>query len=143
MINILINENKTVYIFRHSYEDLDICFNIKNFFHNSTHVILITDNLNCIELENLIKQFDFIIASRYHSIIHAYKNEIPAFVIGWADKYKELLENFDQLPYLLDIREEINTDKSEKVLRYLIKNFKDDKKKIALKMTKIAKLEFV
>lgn len=100
---------KIVYILRHSFEDLKICENLKNMFLYDENVILIPDDLNVFELENVIKNFDLVIASRYHSIVHAYKNGIPALVIGWADKYNELLKDFNQLEYLFDVRNRLDT----------------------------------
>ena len=79
---------------------------------NNSNVILLQDEFNTIELEHIIKQFDFIITSRYHSIIHAYNNITPAIVIGWADKYVELLEFFNQLDYFIDCT---NLDKNIKI----------------------------
>ena len=59
---------------------------------------------NAIELEQIIEQFEFIIGSRYHSVIHAYKHAVPAVVIGWAVKYEELLQRFEQSTYHFDCR---------------------------------------
>jgi colanic acid/amylovoran biosynthesis protein len=95
---------------------------------------LIQDDLSAIELENIIRQFNFVIASRYHSIIHSYKNGIPALVIGWATKYFELLENFNQLDYFFDIRKSIDINKINNKLDNLIQNYKYEKEKIADKM---------
>jgi len=113
LINKLIGAQKTVYILRHSYEDLGVCKEIKSLFPHNESVKLIPDDLNAIELESIIKQFDLIIASRYHSIIHAYKNGVPAVVIGWATKYFELLDDFGQLDYFFDCRNNIRIDEIE------------------------------
>jgi len=134
LINRLIEVKKTVYILRYSQEDLEVCEKIKNLFAENKSVKLIFDDLNAIELENIIKQFHFVIVSRYHSLIHSYKNGIPALVIGWATKYSELLENFNQLNYLFDVRNEIDTNKAGSKLYNLIQNYKLEKEKIANKM---------
>jgi colanic acid/amylovoran biosynthesis protein len=139
IIKKLINAKKSVYILRHSYEDLVVCEKIKKFFSNNKNVILISDDLNAIELENIIKQFDFVIASRYHSIIHSYKNEVPALVIGWATKYFELLKDFDQLDYFFDCRNNINIGEIDNKLDNMIKNYKNEKKKILHKMNSMQK----
>lgn len=134
LINRLIEAKKTVYILRYSQEDLGVCEKIKNLFAEDKSVKLIPDDLNAIELEKIIKQFLFVIVSRYHSLIHSYKNGIPALVIGWATKYSELLENFNQLDYLFDVRNEIDTNKAGSKLYNLIQNYKLEKEKIAHKM---------
>jgi coenzyme F420-reducing hydrogenase beta subunit/polysaccharide pyruvyl transferase WcaK-like protein len=134
VISKLIDAKKTVYILRHSYDDLIVCDEIKRFFQNNKNVKLITDDLNAIELENIIKQFDFVIASRYHSIIHAYKNGIPALVIGWATKYFELLKDFDQLDYFFDCRNDTNINEINNRLDKMIRNCKYEREIISDKM---------
>ncbi len=139
LINRLIDAEKTVCILRHSYEDLEICEKIKNCFPETKSVRLIPDDLNAIELENIIKQFDFIIASRYHSIVHSYKNGVPALVIGWATKYFELLKNFDQLDYFFDCRNGMNIDEIDDKINKLVQNYKYEKKKIIYKINSMQK----
>ena len=70
LVNILIGANKTVYILRHSFEDLKICEEIERSFFDNKNVKVIYDDLNIFELEYVIKQFDFLITSRYHSIVY-------------------------------------------------------------------------
>ena len=108
MISKLLSEGHTVYIFRHSFEDLDLCKGIKSLFEDNEKVILFEDDLNAIELEHVIDQCQFLIASRYHSIVHSYKNHVPVIAIGWAIKYKELLDEFDQVDYFFDCRAGLN-----------------------------------
>ena len=134
LIKRLLDANKTIYLLRHSYNDLGICEKIKSLFSDNKSVRLISDDLNAIELENIIKQFDFVITSRYHSIIHAYKNGTPALVIGWANKYFELLKSFNQLDYFFDVRDKMNVDEMVSSLDKLIQNFKYEKEKIINKM---------
>ena len=122
LIGNLLNAGRTVYVVRHSHEDLGICTDIKNRFPDNNDVILISRDLNAIELENIIKQFDFIIASRYHSIVQAYGNAIPALVIGWSSKYHELLKDFRQLDYYFDCRNPIDTTEISNNLENLVNN---------------------
>ena len=139
IIKKLINAKKSVYILRHSYEDLVICEKIKKFFSNNKNVILISDDLNAIELESIIKQFDFVIASRYHSIVHSYKNGVPALVIGWAIKYFELLKDFDQLDYFFDCRNNISISEIDNKIDNMIKNYSNEKNKILYKINSMQK----
>jgi colanic acid/amylovoran biosynthesis protein len=135
----LINAKKTVYILRHSYEDLVICREIKKFFQSNENVILISDDLNAIELESIIKQFDFVIASRYHSIVHSYKNGVPALIIGWATKYFELSKDFDQVDYFFDCRNNMSIGEIDNKLDNMIKNYSNEKNKILYKINSIQK----
>ena len=54
-----------------------------------------------------MKQFQYLVASRFHSIVHAFKNGIPCIALGWATKYHDLLNLFDQGQYILDVRNDI------------------------------------
>lgn len=134
LINKLIDNGKTVYVLKHSLEDSGICKKIKSLFPDNTEIKLINDDLNAIEIESVIKQFDFIISSRYHSIIFAYKNGIPALVIGWATKYFELLQNFDQLEYFFDIRNNMYVDELNTKLNRLLFTFKCESENIINKL---------
>ncbi|MFP4185624.1 MAG: Coenzyme F420 hydrogenase/dehydrogenase, beta subunit C-terminal domain [Thermoplasmata archaeon] len=127
MIEDLLEMDKIVFITRHSHEDFHICKRIKKLFSSSEYVRFISDDLNALELENIISRCDFIIGSRYHSIIHAYKNTVPALVLGWATKYRELLQDFAQVKYHVDIREEIKEEKIREKLRELSGNYKEEK----------------
>ena len=103
IITSLLKDGKTIFIVRHSDADLPVCEKIKEYFKNEEKVVLCKELLNNKEFSLFIKKFKFLIASRYHSIVHAYKMCIPCLVIGWADKYVELLDSFDQLDYFTHI----------------------------------------
>lgn len=141
VINRLVYAKKNVYVVRHSYEDLEICEKIKSFFPDNKNVKLISDDLNALELENVIRQFDFVIASRYHSIVHAYRNGVPALVIGWATKYFELLESFDQLDYFFDVRKGTDIEKISNKLDEMIINYEYEREKITNRIAYIKNKE--
>lgn len=133
--------DKEVYLLWHSEPDIQICEDLANKLSDDVNTSLISKNLNSIELENIIKKFDFIIASRYHSIIQAYRNNIPCIVISWANKYYELLEKFNQLDYLFSIEDDIKIKELMKSIDYLISNIHLEKKKINKTRMKIKKLK--
>lgn len=137
MVRILIDSGTTVYILRHSEEDLKICRSIKSFFQNDAQVKLIQNDLNAIELENVLGRFDFVIASRYHSIIHSYKKGVPAIVLGWAQKYSDLVREFDQADYYFDCRNKIDIDDLNAKLNKMVKNWAHEKEKIVCKVNSI------
>lgn len=103
-INHLKSLGKRIYLIRHSREDLKACLLIKENFKNDKNVLVIEDDLRPIEFESLIKQFDFAIASRFHSVVHAYKMGIPCIILGWAIKYVELAKLFNQEKFVFDVR---------------------------------------
>lgn len=102
IIEKLLKENRPIYIFRHSSEDLPICKQIKELFPQK-EVVLLDQNFSCIEYDELIRNFDFIICSRFHGIVHAYRNYVPSILLGWAIKYQELAQNVGQENYAFDI----------------------------------------
>ncbi len=110
-INRLLELGKNIYIVRHSFEDIEACEAIKSEFPNKKEVVLLTDEYSCLEYDNLVKSFDYIIASRYHSIVHAYREGVPCIALGWATKYHELLDRFNQSDYIFDVREGIEFEK--------------------------------
>jgi colanic acid/amylovoran biosynthesis protein len=136
-LNELLSEDRTVYIFRHSEEDADICRKISKKFEGEENVILLDDDLNAIELERIISQLDFLIASRYHSIIHAYKNSVPVIAIGWAVKYRELLNEFQQSKYFFEGREEINDSEFVRVVSEMVKECESESDTIEQKLLEI------
>ncbi|MFC6905802.1 polysaccharide pyruvyl transferase family protein [Halalkalicoccus tibetensis] len=137
VIEMLLKENQTIYLLRHSVEDLDLCENIKKRFSDEDHVVLIGEELNAIELEYIIDQFDFMIGSRYHSLIHAYKNATPVLAIGWATKYQELLSEFEQSQYFFEGRNEVNTEDFLKSVSEMVNNYERESISIGKKRNKI------
>lgn len=111
----------TVYVLSHSSADASLCRELKNQFEDNERVVCLDREFSCIEFNELVKKFGFIIASRFHSVVHSYKNTVPCVVIGWSNKYTELLSNFKQDKYMFDIRSSI----SEKALAEAIDNLID------------------
>lgn len=103
-----------IYLVCHANDDMQIAYEIKQQFTSDPHVIVVGQILSCFQYQVLASKFDFVVASRYHSIVHAYKAQTPAIAIGWAVKYKELLSALRQNHYLLNI-----TDTSEKVCQVI------------------------
>ncbi len=135
IIQYLLANRKKIYLLIHSVEDKIICQRIKKKFTKEEDVIIFEEEFECFELEEMLNQFDYIIASRYHSIVHAYRESTPAIVISWAEKYYELLKHFDQEEYLFDIRNTINSQDIISSIKKLNKTFKKDAGKINKKLT--------
>lgn len=137
IINQLLSNKKIIYLIRHSKEDIEACKSIKKLFEENNNVILMEDEFNCFDFENLLNKFDFLIASRYHSIVQAYKNKIPCLVLGWAEKYHELLKTFNQDKYIFDVRENIDKNAIKYSLNELINNFNIESKIIGEILKKV------
>lgn len=103
----LLERGFNIYLMMHDNSDLGVIRAVKERHKEEERVILVENDFSCIEYNELIKKFQFIVASRYHSIVHAYRNATPAIVLGWADKYAALLEAVGQSNYNLDLRREV------------------------------------
>lgn len=123
IVNKLISNGKNVYLLRHAVEDIEACVAIKNKFLENEKVRLITDEFSCIEYDQLVGQFDFLIASRFHSIVHAYKRGVPCIAIGWATKYNELLCTFNQGKYIFDVGKNVDTNTVLQAIDDMTENF--------------------
>ena len=95
---------KKVCVLTHSAEDIDICRSLEKALGDDAQGIrFIYNDLSCFEYDALCRKFDFIVSSRYHSIIHAYRNSVPVIALAWAEKYRALATLFGQEKYVLDI----------------------------------------
>jgi colanic acid/amylovoran biosynthesis protein len=129
--------NKNIYIFRHS-NDLMVCKKIYREFEHDERVHLIKDEFECTEYSEFVKQFEFIVASRFHSIIHAYKEGIPAIIFGWAIKYQELARLFEQTEYVFDItKKNLNPEQIIKALDNMNTHNKEERLKLIRKIKKL------
>lgn len=127
---------KTVYLVRHSQEDLDVCHMIFDGLQDRQGVFLLEDDFDCIQFNGIVQQMDYIIGSRYHGIVHSFKNSVPAIVLGWATKYMELLSMFGQERFLFDVRGEIDKDALLNAVDDMEDNWQKEKKIIAAQLGK-------
>ncbi len=103
VIERLVEKGKKIYIFRHSNNDKDVCEEIYSDFSDNADVNLIDRDFSCLEYDAFVRKFDFIVCSRYHGTVHAYRNRIPCLILGWAIKYRELACHLGQEKYTFDI----------------------------------------
>lgn len=132
---------KKIYIFRHS-NDLEVCKKIYSMVSDNPNVFILENDFNCLEYSEFVKQFEYIIASRYHAIIHAYKKNVPAIILGWAIKYTELAKLFQQEEYVFDITDNQyspNLESIFKVIDYMNAHSKEEREKIIDNMKKVRK----
>lgn len=140
IISELLQQNKKIYILAHSKQDKEICRIIADMFTSNAHVYLLTNDFTCLEYDDLVKKFEFIVCSRYHGIVHAYRNYIPCVTLGWAVKYKELAECVGQLDYEFDITQEDCTKENIiEAIRKLIKRLPYEKAVLKQKVEEIQK----
>lgn len=136
-IDTALEHGRKVYLLRHSQNDKQVCQDIKNMFKDNDAVILLDRDISSLEFDNLVEKLDFVIGSRFHSIVHSYKNHVPCIAIGWATKYHELLKLFNQYDYIFDVREELDKDKLNAAVKKLLKNYKEESHVIAEKLVEV------
>lgn len=103
IIEKLLEAKKEIYVFCFSSSDLEVCRKIVAMFNYNDSIHLIEQEFDCIEYDFIVRYFDFIICSRYHGCVHAYRNHIPGLVIGSTIRYKELAKLMNQEKYHVDI----------------------------------------
>lgn len=103
IISFLLKEGKLVYLFRHSEEDIAPCTWLKMLFAEDGRVVLWENDFSCFEYDAVCRQFDFLIVGRFHGIVHAYRNNVPCLLMGWAVKYRELAQLMYQSRYIFDL----------------------------------------
>jgi colanic acid/amylovoran biosynthesis protein len=101
-------------------------------------VHLLQNNFSCLEYDAFVKEFEFIICSRFHGIVHAYRNYVPVIALGWAVKYQELTRAVGQESYMFDITaEDCDREALLQAIRNMIKNREEERHTIQTNMEKI------
>ena len=77
------------------------------------------------------KYFQYVVSSRFHAVVHAYKEYKPCVIIGWAEKYKELAKEFKQEKYTFDVREQLDTARVFAAIDQMEKEYRKESKVIA------------
>lgn len=129
---------RAVYLIYHSAEDLEICKEIEKRCEEGS-VRIVEEELSCLAFDSLVQKFDFVIASRFHAVVHAYRNAVPAVVPGWAVKYRELLDLFGQGDYMFDVRGQIDADKVAAAVERMCEAYPENKEKIRNGLVNIRK----
>lgn len=137
IIDELLKRGRKVYLLTHATQDLVFCKKIKEQFPMEDNLFYLNQDFTCIEFNEIVKQFRFIIASRFHAIVHAYKNAVPCVSIGWAVKYHDLLTQFGQEQYIFDVRQRFSDDDIMNKILYLDKNADEESDKIQNNLLKI------
>ncbi|WP_156423713.1 polysaccharide pyruvyl transferase family protein [Erythrobacter sp. YT30] len=104
MLDKLIANGETVYMLNTSTADKHLGEQILRKTANRDKVNVISGEYSSPELIHIISRFKYVVASRYHSIVFGYRSGVPAVILGWAAKYVDLADHFEQQDYVFDIR---------------------------------------
>lgn len=138
-INTLLKRGRPVYLISHSAMDAELCRKLKEAFRANGDVILLDQDFSCLEFNELVSKFAYLVASRFHSIVHAFKNGIPCIALGWATKYCDLLTLFDQEQYVLDFRDEIGAGNVSAAIEKMDRAYQEESAKIKNKLVSVQK----
>ena len=134
IIETLIEAGKKVYILEHS-NDNKACEDIYKMYMFKENVYYCNLSLDCFQFSNLIRNFQFVIASRYHSIVHALKEGVPCIAIGWEVKYEDVLSLFEQEQYCFNVRKGIEVAEIVDATKRMIEKYSEEKQKIIEKIS--------
>lgn len=137
VISALLKRGRTVYLISHSAMDAALCRELKEAFGVNGNVVLLDRDFSCLEFNELVNKFAYLVASRFHSIVHAFKNGIPCIALGWATKYYDLLTLFGQEQYVLDFRDEIGTENVSTAIEKMDRAYRDESLKIQNKLVSV------
>lgn len=137
IIQILLQNGVKVYLISHSDTDMEICKKLKEKVSTNESVILIDQELSCIEFNEMVRKFQFVVASRFHALVHAFKNKVPCIALGWATKYHDLMKQFGQEQYMLDVRQEISNELLETLIHSMINNREDNSQTISKRLEEL------
>jgi colanic acid/amylovoran biosynthesis protein len=130
IIEKLLDMEKMVYILSHSTVDAQLCKDLKTKFAENERVVMLEQDFSCLEFNELVKKFDYLVASRFHSIVHAFKNGVPCIALGWATKYHDLLQLFGQEMYVFDVRNQSGAEELLKGIDHMNDHYSEEVLKI-------------
>lgn len=139
MIDYLLAQDRNVVLLAHAPGDSEICAAIKAQYPDEQRVQWIDRELSCLEFDETVKKFDYVIASRFHAIVHAYRNAVPAVILGWATKYQELASSMEQSDFQLDVRKDLTADVAENMVRQMNAQWTEASKRLRRHVTEIQK----
>lgn len=134
-----LSQNLYVYLTYHSSQDNALCAELKTAFADDDRVVLLEHDHSCMEFNELVKRFCFVVASRFHAIVHALKNGIPCIAIGWAVKYIDLLNLFGQGDYMFDLRQRVEPEEICRAVAAMNENYAEESRKIRAVLPELQK----
>lgn len=128
-----------VYITYHSSQDWELCDAIKAAFADEEKVVLLDRDHSCMEFNELVKKFRFVVASRFHSIVHALKNSVPCIALGWATKYMDLMKLFCQERFVFDLRKPVDADQVAQAVARMADRWQQESETICTALPELQK----
>lgn len=100
-VNVAILPNECILPGEDKPDDRFLCSLLASRFDMGERVIALTGNYSANEIKALIGNVDFLVASRFHSLVFALSQSVPVLALGWSHKYLELLKMFSLEKYVI------------------------------------------
>ncbi len=105
------------------YNDVSVGNKILTQFKNEPQInMLQVKQLTAQEIKNEIVRSKILVGSRYHSCVAALSGGTPTIVIGWHNKYEELLGEYGQTKWILS-NEDCKSDKLIQMVDQMIHDY--------------------
>ncbi len=82
--------------------DPELCKMLLDKVQQPQRACMLTGNESAADIKSVIGLSEFLVASRYHSLIASMSMRVPATVIGWSHKYDELMKEVDLEQWVTD-----------------------------------------
>ncbi len=83
-------------------DDQFLCKLIMDSLDHQHHVTCISGYYSAEEIKSIIRECQFVIASRFHSLVFALSLGVPSMAISWSHKYRELFRLFALDEFVLE-----------------------------------------
>ena len=100
-VDIVLQSNE-IDAFGETADDRYLCGLIEESVDGSDRVLMTRDVLTAEQTAGLIGCFDYLIGSRFHSLVFALSQGVACTALGWSPKYSELLAAFGMKDAVLD-----------------------------------------
>lgn len=100
---------KVVFVCHEQYADKKddewLVTQVKKRIGDTDDLLFISAKESAERLKSVIGSLDFVVASRFHSVVAAISKKVPFLSLGWSHKYKELVDETGLSQCVLDGRE--------------------------------------
>ncbi len=102
-------------------DDRYLCRVLYQRLNKADSCFLFDEFLSTEQVKSVVGQCDFLVGSRFHSLVFALGQGVPAMAISWSHKYRELFRLFDMEKYVVE-DQVIELSESVRLLDDLIGN---------------------
>ncbi len=132
IINFLISKNLKVILLPHLFcsDEEREYFNFFKKSLNNDSIIVLPQTFDHSIQEAIVRNSNFLVGSRYHSVVFAIKNSVPFFSLNYEHKMSGLLEEFNLKHCGVEILEYLQKKDISPILALLEKTFLDKNKNV-------------